>query len=149
MFANKKPIITLLCINAILTIILILSSMQPQPVQTKVEIIEDPLAKVKNDTVLAMLQNSIELACKGHYKKSGDASVIIEPYMIEILEMKRSGSDNSYNFTVKVKVTPYSGAHQMGEDHLTLHISKHNVSLLEYTHLKDLPAPGSAQQMQP
>jgi hypothetical protein len=68
--------------------------------------------------------------------------------MMKILDLKRTGDDNNYVFTVEIKVTPYSGAHQLGEDHLTMQISKHNVQLLEFTHLKDLPAP-AAPALQP
>lgn len=149
MLENKKPIITLLCINAILTIVLIIASFQTQPTQTKVEIIEDPSAKTKSEIILTLLQNPTELACKGHYKKTAAASIIVEPYMLEILDVKRSGNDNSYSFTVKVKATPYSGAHQIGEDQLTFQISQHNIHLLEFEHLKDLPAPDSTQSMKP
>ncbi|MGI6659751.1 MAG: DUF3888 domain-containing protein [Dethiobacteraceae bacterium] len=148
MLENKKPIITLLCINALLAVVLIFSSFQSQPTQTKVEFVDDPLAKNKSDALLTLLQDSIELACKVHYKRTGKAEVIVEPNMMKILDLKRTGDDNNYVFTVEIKVTPYSGAHQLGEDHLTMQISKHNVQLLEFTHLKDLPAP-AAPALQP
>ena len=71
MLENKKPIITLLCINALLAVVLIFSSFQSQPTQTKVEFVDDPLAKNKSDALLTLLQDSIELACKVHYKSTG------------------------------------------------------------------------------
>ena len=64
MLENKKPIITLLCINALLAVVLIFSSFQSQPTQTKVEFVDDPLAKNKSDALEKGA--STDLECVGH-----------------------------------------------------------------------------------
>ncbi|NLZ93102.1 MAG: DUF3888 domain-containing protein [Firmicutes bacterium] len=146
MLENRKLIIALLCVNALLTLVLIFSTFQVQPTETKIEYTEDPLAGLRNDIIVTMLQDSIELAIKGYYHSSDSFSVEIDPYRTEILDLQNLGKGVSHGFLVKVKVTPYTGTNQqLGEDHLTFQITSGNIKLIKFQHIQDFPIPNTLE----
>ncbi|NLZ39439.1 MAG: DUF3888 domain-containing protein [Firmicutes bacterium] len=146
MLENRKLIIVLLCVNAFLTLVLIFSTFQVQPTETKVEYTEDPLAELRNKIILTMLQDSIGLAVRGHYQTSDNFDVVINPYRTEILDLQDLGKGVANGFLVKVKVISSTGTNQqLGEDHLTFQITSGNIKLMQFQHIKDFPLPNTLE----
>lgn len=137
----KGWITALLCINALLTIILIFASFQAQPTESKAPPEPEPLTEISNDLLISNLLHYVDLVVAGYYKETSAYGVSISPYMMEIISLKRLGNGKSYEFEVTLKVTPYTGAHiPLGEDLLTFEIRNGFVQLTDFKHQKDFPA---------
>lgn len=139
MLQHKGPVTALLCINAVLTIILIVVSFSASRAEPAVQPEPEPLTEIGNDLLLTVLEEPARLVIAGFYRDAGSRVAVTPPDM-EILELKRLGKGRSMRFLVKLKVTPYLGAHNpLGEDHLTFEINHGSIHLTGFEHLKDFP----------
>jgi len=137
---QKGPVTVLLCVNAVLTIILIIVAFSTNQAEPAIQSEPEPLTEISNDLLLASLEEAARLVITGYYCNTASQQIAVTPMDMEIIELKRLGQRHSLNFLVKIKVTPRLDAlNPLGEDHLTFEINHGSIKLTEFKHVKDFP----------
>ncbi|NLM45247.1 MAG: DUF3888 domain-containing protein [Firmicutes bacterium] len=140
MLRQKGLVTALLCLNAALTVILIIVTFAANQAEPAVQPEPEPLTEIANDILLASLEEAARLVLTGYYRDADSRQLALTPADMEIMELKRLGQGRSLNFLVKIKAAPRLGAHNLlGEDQLTFEINHGSIRVTEYEHMKDFP----------
>ena len=94
------------------------------------------------DIFITLLLPEIQNSVIDYYGKFMKDIPEIDPYHIDVLSAERPHGYRTYEFLIKLKITPYVGAHNLvGVDNLTLRVTSSKVKVEKFEHLETYKIP--------
>ncbi|MFS0907249.1 DUF3888 domain-containing protein [Priestia aryabhattai] len=100
-----------------------------------------------NDMLMLVLNEKTEEAVNKYYFKKLNQRVVVYPYDMDVIKIKRLKGFRGFDFLITIETQPVIGAHNsVGKDRLTFEMSSTvpetgNIKLIEYQHLKSYNIP--------
>jgi len=106
-----------------------------------IEVVKPQLSEeLFKQMTITLLMPSVNAAIENYYKEYLNYAPTDDPWFIKISKTEKV-KDNTYEFLVKVELTPYIGPHNsVGLDHITFRIMPWGEVILEkYEHIESYP----------
>ncbi len=106
------------------------------------QLVENSKEELYQDIFITLLLPYIQKSATEFYGKIDNEYPVIDPYHVEVISAIRPNGYRTFGFLLKLKATPYIGAHNLvGLDHITMQVEINRVRVEKFEHIESYSLP--------